>query len=61
MYKSAPDGDPDAVVPAYAKAGDAAVDLVAVEKQLDEYYNLVYNTGLAATPGVSQTELKHFL
>tara|TARA_Y100000593_G_C4317844_1_gene341915 strand:+ start:545 stop:967 length:423 start_codon:yes stop_codon:yes gene_type:complete len=38
---------PDAVVPAYAKAGDAAVDLVAVDRYIDEYHNIVFDTGLA--------------
>ena len=36
----------DAVVPTYAKNGDAAVDLVAVSKGVDRYGNIVYGTGL---------------
>ena len=36
----------DAVVPTYAKDGDAAVDLVAVSKGVDRYGNIVYGTGL---------------
>lgn len=38
---------PDAVIPAYAKAGDAGMDLTAVSKYFDEYGNLCYGTGLA--------------
>tara|TARA_R100000808_G_scaffold23989_1_gene54162 strand:+ start:2267 stop:2689 length:423 start_codon:yes stop_codon:yes gene_type:complete len=38
---------PDAVVPTYAKVGDAAVDLVAVDKHIDKHHNVVFDTGLA--------------
>lgn len=38
---------PEAVIPKYAKAGDAGQDLVAVSKTRDEYGNIVYGTGLA--------------
>jgi dUTP pyrophosphatase len=38
---------PDAVVPVYAKHGDAAMDLHATEVQKDKYGNYVYLTGLA--------------
>lgn len=39
---------PDAVVPKYAKEGDAGLDLVAVDDGCeDEYGNLSYKTGLA--------------
>ena len=38
---------PDAHVPKYAKPGDACVDLVAVEKWIDDWDNTCYNTGLA--------------
>ena len=38
---------PDAVIPSYAKPGDAGMDLVAVSRNIDEYGNLVYGTGLA--------------
>ena len=38
---------PDAVIPSYAKAGDAAMDLTAISVDKDEYGNLVYGTGLA--------------
>ena len=38
---------PDAVIPSYAKPGDAGMDLVAVSRYLDEFGNLVYGTGLA--------------
>lgn len=38
---------PDAVIPAYAKAGDAGMDLTAVSRKVDEYGNICYGTGLA--------------
>lgn len=38
---------PDAVIPKYAKAGDAGLDLTAVSKSFDEYGNICYGTGLA--------------
>lgn len=38
---------PNAVIPAYAKAGDAGLDLTAVSKSEDRDGNLVYGTGLA--------------
>lgn len=38
---------PDAVIPKYAKPGDAGLDLTAVSKYFDEYGNLCYGTGLA--------------
>ena len=38
---------PDAVIPAYAKAGDAGMDLTAVSMNIDEYGNICYGTGLA--------------
>ncbi len=38
---------PDAVIPAYAKTGDAGMDLTAVSMQIDEYGNICYGTGLA--------------
>lgn len=38
---------PDAVIPKYAKAGDAGLDLTAVSMELDEYGNICYGTGLA--------------
>ena len=37
----------DAVVPKYAKDGDAGLDLVAVSKHFDENGCVVYGTGLA--------------
>jgi len=37
---------PDATVPTYAKAGDAAMDLHAVHLKKDKYGNHVYFTGL---------------
>lgn len=38
---------PHAVIPKYAKTGDAGMDLTAVTKSRDEYGNIVYGTGLA--------------
>ena len=38
---------PDAVIPKYAKTGDAGMDLVAVTKSYDCDGNIVYGTGLA--------------
>lgn len=38
---------PDAVIPSYAKPGDAGMDLVAVSRNIDEHGNFVYGTGLA--------------
>ena len=38
---------PSAVVPEYAKTGDACVDLYAAEKSSDKFGNTVFNTGLA--------------
>lgn len=38
---------PDAVVPSYAKPGDAGMDLTAVSKKYDEYGNVHYGFGLA--------------
>jgi dUTP pyrophosphatase len=38
---------PNAVIPSYAKAGDAGLDLTAVSKDFDEYGNVVYGTGIA--------------
>lgn len=37
----------NAVIPSYAKHGDAGMDLTAVEKTYDEYGNAVYKIGLA--------------
>lgn len=38
---------PDAVIPTYAKPGDAGLDLTATSVSGDEYGNYVYGTGLA--------------
>ena len=38
---------PDAVIPAYAKAGDAGMDLTATTISLDVHGNICYGTGLA--------------
>lgn len=38
---------PDAVIPKYAKAGDAGLDLTATSISYDEYGNICYGTGLA--------------
>lgn len=37
----------DAVIPKYAKPGDAGMDLTAISMKIDEYGNLCYGTGLA--------------
>ena len=37
----------DAVIPRYAKAGDAGLDLTATSISYDEYGNICYGTGLA--------------
>lgn len=37
----------DAVIPKYAKPGDAGMDLTAVSMNIDEYGNICYGTGLA--------------
>lgn len=37
----------NAVIPTYAKHGDAGLDLTATSKSYDENYNVVYGTGLA--------------
>lgn len=37
----------NAVIPSYAKDGDAGLDLVATSKKEDENGNIVYGTGLA--------------
>lgn len=37
----------DAVIPTYAKHGDAGMDLTAVSKKYDEHGNVCYGTGLA--------------
>ena len=39
--------NPDAVIPKYAKPGDAAMDLYATSVDYDKYGNLVCHTGLA--------------
>ena len=39
--------NPNAVVPTYAKQGDAAMDLYATEVQKDKWGNYVYLTGIA--------------
>jgi len=37
----------DAVLPSYAKAGDAGMDLTATSRTFDEHGNVVYGVGLA--------------
>lgn len=37
----------DAIIPHYAKNGDAGLDLTAVSVKIDEYGDIVYGTGLA--------------
>lgn len=39
--------NPNAVIPTYAKYGDAGLDLTATSKYYDELGNVVYGTGLA--------------
>lgn len=39
--------DSKAVLPTYAKNGDAGMDLTATSKSYDEHGNVVYGTGLA--------------
>lgn len=39
--------DPNAVIPSYAKEGDAGLDLTATSKDVDVSGNVVYGTGLA--------------
>ena len=39
--------DSNAVLPTYAKHGDAGIDLTATSKSYDEHGNVVYGTGLA--------------
>ena len=38
---------PEAIVPSYAKPGDAGMDLTATTKTFDDNNNIVYGTGLA--------------
>ena len=39
---------PDAVIPTYAKSGDAGMDMYAIGNgEADEYGNMVYHTGIA--------------
>lgn len=38
---------PNAIIPCYAKEGDAGLDLTAVSVSFDEYGNICYGTGLA--------------
>ena len=38
---------PEAIIPKYAKPGDAGMDLTATSKVFDEYGNVSYGTGLA--------------
>jgi dUTP pyrophosphatase len=37
----------DAVIPTYAKRGDAGMDLTSISCEIDKYGNMVYGTGLA--------------
>lgn len=37
----------NAVIPSYAKQGDAGMDLTATSKFFDEYGNICYGVGLA--------------
>ena len=37
----------DATIPKYSKTGDAGLDLTATSKDIDDYGNVSYGTGLA--------------
>lgn len=37
----------NAVIPSYAKPGDAGLDLTATSRSIDSYGNFIYGTGLA--------------
>ncbi len=39
--------DPKAIIPKYAKDGDAGLDLTAISRTFDDKNNVVYKTGLA--------------
>lgn len=39
--------DSNAIIPTYAKHGDAGMDLTAISKEYDEHGNVCYGTGLA--------------
>lgn len=39
--------DSNAVIPTYAKHGDAGMDLTAISKEYDDHGNVCYGTGLA--------------
>jgi dUTP pyrophosphatase len=39
--------NPQAIIPSYAKAGDAGMDLTAVTMEYDNHGNISYGTGLA--------------
>ena len=63
---------PDAIIPSYAKNGDAAMDLYTIERgEADDYGNMVYRTGLAVEipygfagllfPRSSVSKTKHML
>ena len=38
---------PDAVIPSYAKPGDAGMDIVSIRKEKDKHNNDVHYTGIA--------------
>ncbi len=38
---------PEAIIPSYAKPGDAGLDLTAISKETDLYGQVTYGTGLA--------------
>lgn len=38
---------PNAVIPTYAKKGDAGLDLTSVSRDFDDKNNIIYKTGLA--------------
>ena len=42
----------DAVIPSYAKSGDAGMDLTAVSVEKDDFGNLVYGTDICRAPAL---------
>lgn len=37
----------EAVIPSYSKPGDAGMDIVAINRDFDDYGNVIYGTGIA--------------
>ena len=52
---------PDAVIPRYAKAGDAGLDLTAVSASFDNYGNVIRQSAyLSNYPGETLTEVYEY-